>query len=99
VRWSIALAARRNCAGFQRRRRCTEALEVSTSIARDPRASADVGSAALLRATALDAQGRRTEAAGNLELALAALSGGYGAERFETRRAVALARQWAVQGR
>lgn len=75
-----------------------EALELSMQIAREPRASADVGGAALLRAAALDSLGRRAEATADLELAQAALTRGYGPEHADTRRARLLAQQWAARG-
>ncbi len=72
-----------------------DALDLSKRIARDPRASADVGSAALLRAVALHSLGRRTQAMADLDLAQAALARGFGPEHADTRRASALAQQWA----
>jgi eukaryotic-like serine/threonine-protein kinase len=72
----------------------TDARAVSAGIARDLRASADVGLAALLRAESLDALGRRTEAIQEVELAVAALANGLGAGHAETLRARALAESW-----
>ena len=76
----------------------SDALELSTRIAREPRASADVGNAALLRAAALDSLGRRGEAMVDLELAQEALARGVGSGHADTRRAGLLAQQWAAQG-
>jgi tetratricopeptide (TPR) repeat protein len=74
------------------------AQELSEKIARDPRASADVGSAALLRAEALESLGRRSEALVQIELAVAALGSGYGPQHEETLRARGLGRQWGLAG-
>jgi tetratricopeptide (TPR) repeat protein len=74
----------------------TDAFDISERIARDSRASADVGLAALLRAEAMNELGRRPEAMQALELALAALTNGFGAQHADTLRARTLAAQWAV---
>jgi tetratricopeptide (TPR) repeat protein len=74
----------------------TDARELSGNIARDQRASADVGQAALLQAEALDSLGRRSEALPHLELAVAALASGFGADQADTARARLLATEWGA---
>lgn len=61
-----------------------DAYELSRRVARDPRASADVGGAALLRAQALKALGREPEARGDIELASVALAAGVGENHPDT---------------
>ena len=63
------------------------ALAISRRIARDERASADVGEAALLRAQAYDGLDRRAEASSDADLAVAALTAGLGADHALTAAA------------
>ena len=74
----------------------TDARALSGNIARDQRASADVGHAALLQAEALDALGRQSEARSHLDLAVAALAGGFGEDQADTARARMLAAEWGA---
>jgi tetratricopeptide (TPR) repeat protein len=71
--------------------RAGDALEVASGVARDPRRSADVGDAALLRARAHLALGHEADARRDLELARAALSAGLGPDHALTAEAAALA--------
>jgi serine/threonine-protein kinase len=66
------------------------ALAVARRLARDETKSADVGEAALLHAQALKALGRPAEAAGQAQLAVDALTAGFGADHALTTVAVAL---------
>jgi tetratricopeptide (TPR) repeat protein len=65
-------------------RLATDALERSRTIARNERASADVGLAALLRARAFAAEGMRKQALDDGALAVEGLGRGLGAEHADT---------------
>jgi tetratricopeptide (TPR) repeat protein/tRNA A-37 threonylcarbamoyl transferase component Bud32 len=74
-----------------------DALQISTRQARSPDVSADVGMAALLRALARDAQGRRAAAIEDLKQAVVGLRNGYGEGHADTLRAQRLAREWGLE--
>jgi hypothetical protein len=79
------LLALNDDAGAERYAADAHAIAVRT--ARDARSSADVGQAALNRATALARLGRRAEAVEQATLARTALVNGFGAEHPDTRAA------------
>jgi serine/threonine protein kinase len=74
-----------------------DAYDSAVRIAREPTASADVGLAALLRAEVLQAQGKPADARKALEVAVPALTNGYGDSHTDTRRAVQLATALGAQ--
>lgn len=76
----------------------SDAYEISARIARDLRVSADVGLAALLKAEALDALGKRAEARQEIETAVVALASGIGAQHADTVRARTLRKEWGAGG-
>ena len=79
-------------------RLASDALTVSSKIARTESSSADVGLAALLRAKALDRLGRAAEAVANATRAAEALRNGIGAGHPDTLEAESLLRTWREAG-
>ena len=73
-----------------------DALAIARRNARDEAASSDVGLAALLRAEAREALGRRADASLDIALAVKALTNALGADHADTRRAQELAMSWGA---